>query len=162
MHFAYPLPWWLAIVLAAAVGAAAFVEYRRPLAPLTRLQRTALVALRVAVLGALVLFLFRPIAMLPPAGSRDAIVAVLVDASRSMRLNDAGGRARIDRATDLLKRQLLPALRRQFTTELFTVGDGVAPANVDRLSADARQTDLGGGLAAIRDRYRGQRVAGIV
>src|SRR5262249_17587723 len=41
-------------------------------------------------------------------------------------------------------------------------GDGLAAANVDRLSADARRTDLSGGLAAIRERYRGQRIAGIV
>src|SRR5450432_3411663 len=39
MHFAYPLPWWLAVILAAAIGAAAFVEYRRPLSPLTSAQR---------------------------------------------------------------------------------------------------------------------------
>ncbi len=162
MHFAYPLPWWLALLLAAAVAAAAFAEYRRPLAPLTRVQRGALVALRFLVLAALVIFLFRPVAMLPPAGSRDAVVAVLVDTSRSMRLPDADGRARIDRATDLVKRQLLPALQRQFVTEVFAVGDGVAPATVDRLAADARRTDLGGALAAMRDRYRGQRVAGVV
>jgi uncharacterized membrane protein len=162
MHFAYPLPWWLAIVLAAAVAAAAFLEYRRPLAPLTPLQRGTLIGLRVLVLAALVLFLLRPIAILPPTGSRDAVVPVLVDVSRSMRLTDADGRARIDRATDLLKRQLLPSLGRQFSTELFAVGNGVAPATVDRLAADARRTDLGGALAAIRDRYRGQRVAGIV
>ena len=35
MQFAYPLPWWLALVLAAAIGGVAFVAYRRPLAPLT-------------------------------------------------------------------------------------------------------------------------------
>src|SRR5215472_1843271 len=162
MHFAYPMPWWLALVLAAAVAAAAFFEYRRPLAPLTPLQRGVLVGLRVLVLASLVIFLFRPIAMLPPTGSRDAVVPVLVDASRSMRLHDADGRARIDRAADLLKRQLLPSLNRQFAMELFTVGDGIAPATADHLSADARRTDLGGALASIRDRYRGQRVAGIV
>jgi uncharacterized membrane protein len=48
---------------------------------------------------------------------------------------------------------------------LYTVGDGLAPATpaaLDRLSADARRTDLTGALASIRERYRGQRVAGIV
>jgi hypothetical protein len=84
MHFAYPLPWWLAIVLAAGIGGVAYLEYRRPLSPLTRAQRSVLVGLRVFTLVALVVFLFRPIAVLPPAGSRDAIVAVLVDVSRSI------------------------------------------------------------------------------
>src|SRR5258707_11579058 len=162
MHLAYPLPWWLAIVLAAAVAAAAFVEYRRPLAPLTSAQRAALVAFRVVVLGALVLFLFRPIAMLPPSASRNAIVPILVDVSRSMRLADADGQARLARAVALLRGDLLPALSKQFVTELFAVGDGMSPAQLDRLSADARRTDLAGAVAAVRERYRGQRVAGVV
>jgi len=165
MHFAYPLPWWLAVALAAAIGAAAFFQYRRPLAPLARAQRVTLVALRAIVLAAIVLFLFRPIIVLPPAASQDAIVPVLIDVSRSMRLDDADGHPRVARAAAILKNELSPALARQFHTELYTIGDGLAPlapAALDRLSADARRTDLSGALAAIRERYRGQRVAGIV
>ena len=113
-------------------------------------------------LGALVLFLFRPVAMLPPSGSRDAVVPVLVDVSRSMRLADADGQPRLARAIALLKTDLLPALSSRFVTELYGVGDGLAPVQIDRLAADARRTDLAGALAAVRERYRGQRVAGIV
>src|SRR6266852_2154933 len=120
MHFAYPLPWWLALVLAAAVGAAAFLEYRRPLAPLTPTQRAVLAALRAAVLAILVVFLFRPIVFLPPAGSRDVVVPILIDASRSMRLGDADGQARLARAVALTKTSLLPALAPQFVTEVFS------------------------------------------
>jgi len=165
MHFAYPLPWWLAIALAVAIGAAAFFAYRRPLAPLTRGQRITLVALRAIVLAAIVLFLFRPIIVLPPAVSQDAIVPVLIDVSRSMRLDDADGHSRVARAAAIMKNELAPAIARQFHTELYTIGDGlapIAPAALDRLSADARRTDLTGALASIRERYRGQRVAGIV
>src|ERR1700674_1168858 len=161
MHFAHSLPWFVAVLLAAAVGVAAFAEYRRPLAPLSRRQRGVLAGLRVIVLGALVLFLFRPIAILPPSGSRDAVVPVLVDVSRSMRLSD-DGQERLARAITLLKTDLLPALSTRFVTQLYSAGDGLAPAQLDRLSADARRTDLAGALAAVRERYRGQRVAGIV
>jgi hypothetical protein len=162
MHFAYPLPWWLAILLAAAIGAVAFAEYRRPLSPLTRAQRGVLVGLRVLALAALVLFLFRPIVNLPPTGGRDAIVPVLVDVSRSMRLADADGQTRLARATALLKTELGPALASHFVTELYTVGNGLTPGTIDGLAADARRTDLSGALTAVRERYRGQRVAGIV
>jgi hypothetical protein len=161
MHFAHSLPWFVAVLLAAAVGVAAFAEYRRPLAPLSRGQRGVLAGLRVIVLGALVLFLFRPIAILPPSGSRDAVVPILVDVSRSMRLSD-DGQARLARAITLLKTDLLPALSTRFVTQLYSAGDSLAPAQLDRLSADARRTDLAGALAAVRERYRGQRVAGIV
>ena len=110
----------------------------------------------------LVLCLFRPIAILPPTGTRDAIVPVLVDASRSMRLDDADGQTRVARANALLKNELGVALSSRFTTELYTVGEALAPAKVDGLTADARRTDLAGALTAVRERYRGQRVAGII
>ena len=162
MHLAYPLPWWLAVILAAAIGAVAYAEYRRPLSPLTPAQRGVLAGLRVIALAFLVLFLFRPIAVLPPSGSRDAVVPVLVDVSRSMRLGDADGQTRLARANALLKNELGVPLTSRFTTEIYAVGDGLAPAKTDALAADARRTDLSGALAAVRERYRGQRVAGIV
>ena len=120
MHLAYPLPWWLAVILVAAIGAVAYLEYRRPLSPLTRAQRGVLAALRVVALAALVLFVFRPIAVLPPTGSRDAIVPVLVDVSRSMRLADADGQTRLARAVALLKNELGLPLTSHFTTEIYT------------------------------------------
>jgi uncharacterized membrane protein len=172
VHFAYPLPWWLAAVLAAGVAVAAFVEYRKPLAPLSPAQRTTLVALRVLTLTALVLFLFRPMIVLPPSSIRNTVVPVLIDVSRSMRIADAdpagpGGeaRTRIAQAVALLKSNLMPALGARFATDLYTIGDSVAPlpaSSIDRLGANARRSDLTAALAAIRDRYRGQRVPGIV
>ena len=152
MHFAYPLSWWLAVLLAAAVGAVAYVEYRRPLSPLTTAQRTLLVALRVVALAAIVLFVFRPIAVLPPAGSRDAIVPILVDVSRSMRLADADGQTRLARANGLLKNELGLPLASHFKTEIYGVGDGLGPATVDGLAANARRTDLAGARASVRER----------
>jgi uncharacterized membrane protein len=162
MHFAYPFPWWLAALLAAAIGAVVYFEYRRPLSPLTRVQHGVLAALRVAVLAALTIFLFRPVAMLPPASARDAVVPILVDVSRSMRLGDADGQTRLARAISLLKNELGAPLSSHFQTELYSVGDSLAPAKLDALAADARRTDLAGALGAVRERYRGQRVAGIV
>jgi uncharacterized membrane protein len=162
MHFAYPLPWWLAAFLAAAIGAVAYAEYRRPLSPLTRVQRGVLAGLRVLVLVALALFVFRPIAVLPPTRSHDAIVPILVDLSRSMRLADADGQTRLARASALLKAELGLPVTSHFKTEIYGIGDGLAPAKIDALSADARRTDLSGALASVRERYRGQRVAGIV
>jgi uncharacterized membrane protein len=162
MHFAQPIAWWLALFVAAGAAWLAFVEYRRPLAPLSRRQRGLLIALRALALAALVVFLLRPVVMLPPVSSRGALVPVLVDRSRSMRLPDAGNSSRIDRATTLVKTELLPALDRQFQTEVYTFGDALAPANLTEVKADARRTELAASLDAIRQRYRGQRVAGLV
>ena len=154
MHFAYPSPWWLAIVIAAAIGSVAFAVYRRPLAPLTPVRRGVLVGLRALTLTALALFLFRPVILLPPVGSRDAIVPVLVDVSRSMRLADADGQARIARVSSLLTTQLMPALSRQFAVATYAVGDGVAAATPDRLHADARRSDLSAALDEASNTWR--------
>src|SRR6476620_11330996 len=151
MHFAHPLPWWLAVLIIAGIGAATFVEYRRPLSPLTRVQRGTLAALRALVLTALVLFLFRPIVLLPPSGVRDAVVPILIDASRSMRLTDADNQSRIARAVSLVTSDLLPPLASQFSTEVYAVGEGLTAASPDRLQADAPRTELTGALAAVRE-----------
>ncbi len=171
MHFAYPFPWWLALTLAAGVAAAAFVQYRHPLASLSRSQRAALVGLRVVTLTALMLFLFRPMIVVPPSSARNAVVPILIDVSRSMRIADAESpgsgtaQSRIASAGALLKSNLLPAITNHFTTDLYTIGDNVSPlaaSAIDRLGANARRTELAAALASIRDRYRGQRIPGIV
>ena len=126
MHLVYPLPWWVAALLAAAIGGLTYAEYRRPLAPLTRRQRTVLAACRALVLTLLVLFRFRPIVFVPAQGARDAVVPVLVDRSRSMRLHDADGQPRLSRAIALLKGQLLPELAGHFTPERHFGFEGAA------------------------------------
>jgi uncharacterized membrane protein len=162
MQFASPLPWWLVVVVMAAVGGISFLAYRRPLVPLSASQRATLMTLRIAALAAVIFFLCRPMLLLPPAASGDVIVPVLVDVSRSMRIPDADGKARIDSAAAILRTEMLPALAQHGRPELIAVGDTTTGANPDTLLADARRTDLSGAVSVIRDRYRGRRVAGIV
>src|SRR5437764_1352516 len=123
MSFAYPLPWWLVLLLSAAIGGLTYAEYRRPRVPLSPGQRATLAACRALTLAILVLFLFRPIVLTPPDGAHGAIVPVLVDRSLSMRLADADGQTRLARGVSLLTRELLPALSGKFTTEVFGVGE---------------------------------------
>src|SRR5687768_15225837 len=113
MHFAAPLPWWLTLLVAAGIAGVAFLSYRRTLVPLSAAQRGTLIALRVLALGTVVFFLCRPIRLMPPAADGGAIVPVLVDVSRSMRVADADGETRIARAADLLQTALLPAIGQQ-------------------------------------------------
>ena len=162
MTFASFPPWWLAGLIALAIVVAVWAAYRRPLAPLTRFQRSTLTAIRAITFVALVLFLFRPIALLPPAGPRDAVVPVLVDVSRSMRLTDAEGQSRMARASSLLQFELLPALSKSYRTQLFAIGDSLTTASAEALNAHAHRSDLTGALTRVRERFRGERVAGIV
>ena len=139
------------------------MAYRR--APLARDRRIALAVLRVVTLLLLVLFLMRPVARSTDDDARNAVVAVLVDASRSMSIQDAGdsgGQRRIDRARAALAGDLLPALTPAFGVEVFAFGDGLAPATAAGLDAAARRSDLPGALRAVRERLRGRAIAGIV
>jgi uncharacterized membrane protein len=119
-------------------------------------------ALRFATLVLLVVLLMRPVARVDVDNLSDVGVAILVDASRSMGIQDAGRQRRIDHARDLLTRQLLPALGPRFKVELLSFGETVAPASAADLSASARRSDLAGALAAVHERYRGRAIAGIV
>jgi len=162
IQFAVALPWWVLAVIGAAVIAVAWLSYAGSLLPLPPARRRTLVALRAAALLLIVACLLRPIRVLPPNESHDAVVPLLVDVSRSMRLADADGRARIDAARDLVRRTLGPSLAARFRSELWTFGDTLDRGQLDTISADASSSDLSGALRSIRDRYRDRRVAGIV
>lgn len=160
MTFANPLSPWAFALVAAAAFAVAWMTYRR--APLSRGARIVLTALRYSTLLLLVLFLMRPVARSSDGDARDAIVPILVDTSRSMSIQDAEGQRRIVRARAIVAETLLPALSPKFRTELLAYGDDLSALPVDALHAGARRSDVSGALRAVRDRYRGQPVAGIV
>lgn len=161
IQFAIAFPWWLIALLVVAAVALAWDVYARLLVPVTPGQRNTLVALRAVTLLFLLACLLRPVRVMPPDIENDAVVPVLVDVSRSMRLPDAGSRPRIDAARDAMQR-VAAALKGRFAFELWTFGDALVRANSDRFAADARSSDLSGALRALRERYRERRVAGIV
>jgi hypothetical protein len=145
----------------ALAGTAAYA-YRRPLVPLSPVRRGVLIGLRAASLAAVFLFACRPIMLLPPENTGDVIIPVIVDASRSMRIDDADGRSRIAQAQQLLTATLEPALQTVGRVELFRADEGLAATTAENLVADGRRTDLAGAIEAVRERFRGRRVPGIV
>ena len=162
MQFAVAFPWWVLLLMAVATGAVAWGLYAGRIVPLPRGRRTALAAIRALTLLFLMACLLRPVRIVPPDASADAVVPVLIDASRSMGLPDVGGVRRIDVARDLLRDRIQPALDGRFRSEVWTFGDRLAPAAPGALAADGRRSDLSGALRAVRERYRERRVAGVV
>ena len=158
--FANPLPWWgitLALVACAAVAWFAYARF-----PLRFRYRTLLIGLRFLALVLIVFFLMRPVRT-GDEGLHDVVVPVLVDVSRSMSVADAGdGAIRIDRARQLITRDVLPLLQPHFEVDLISFGDHVAAAAPENLNATAGHSDLGAAIAAARERHRGRPVAGIV
>jgi uncharacterized membrane protein len=76
---------------------------------------------------------------------------VLVDASRSMQVLDGDGKPRSDKVAARLAQ--LPG------AEVYSFGDGLRPGVPP--AYDAGDTDLGGALAAIAQRYAGEKLEGI-
>ena len=160
MTFAHPLPGWALLLVAVAAALVAWQAYRRFEA--VPMRRYTLAAVRAVTLLAIVLILMRPVARSTDVDARDAVVPILVDTSRSMGIEDADGETRMARARAFVSGELLPALQGRFTPELLAFGESLAPVTADRLGAAARRSDLSGALAAVRDRYRGRPVAGVV
>src|SRR5262245_25735747 len=162
MQFASPIPWWAAALVAITIAAIAFWSYRQPLAPLSAAQRWTLTVLRALTLGLVVLFLCRPVILLPPVADRDLVVPVLVDVSRSMRIADADGSTRLARAAAIVEQNIVPSLAGTYTPELYAVGESWSATQPADLRADGRRSKLAEAVDAIREQYRGRRVPGIV
>ncbi len=157
--FANALPWWALLFIFVAIAGISWIAYARfAVAPR---RRNALIALRFITLALLLVFLMRPIRSTDD-GLHDAVVPILVDVSRSMRIDDAGGQRRIDRARHIVAQTLVPAIAPHFHVEVLGFGDGLKATRPEDLDAAGRRSDLAGALAATRERYRGRPVAGIV
>jgi uncharacterized membrane protein len=158
--FANPIPWWALVLVLAAAAGLSWHAYRGFAS--WPVRRYILSSLRFVTLVAIVLVLMRPVSRLSEADSRDTVVPILVDTSRSMGIEDADGSRRIDRVRAFLAESLVPALAGRFTVEVLAFGEGLAPSAPDALAATARRTDIGGALTEAREMYRGRPVAGYV
>ena len=159
LSFANALPWWGLVLVVAAIATVSWLAYARcAIAPR---RRGVLIGLRFMTLALLVLFLMRPIRS-SDDGMRDVVVPILVDASRSMSIEDSEGLRRIDRARAVVLHDLLPVLAPRFKVEVLAFGETLTATAPADLAAAARRSDLSGAIAAVRDRYRGRPVGGIV
>ena len=160
MSLASSVPWWLVSGAVVATMAVAYGAYAWTAVPLSAGQRAVLTALRVAALLLLVLFLLRPVTS-EPGPARDAIVSVLLDNSRSMRISDGTSR-RIDRAVALVRDELLPALSERFEVAVYSLDGQVSLPGVLTVEPSAPRTDLATMLQTLAERDDGRPVAGIV
>lgn len=170
MRFAVVLPWWgYALAFGAAI-ALGWLAYARVPVKLTAGQRAGLRALRALTLMLLIAILLRPIVMVPPAVANNSLLPVLIDVSRSMRLNDpsttlgagSDGPTRLEQAKQTV-RDLQAQLGREYRIEVLSFGDSLASVtDLDRLSATARRSDLSGAIADLADRYQHDRLAGVI
>lgn len=152
-------------ILIPFVLAAAFYAYHRTIPAVRGGARTLLTALRALALVLLLAAILEPVAVFTNQERSRPVVAVLVDASRSMQIADAGGggsgasgdggaavtRAAAARAV-LRDAGLLASLERRYKVVPFLFGDGATQsADLDAdLGARAEGTDIASALAGAR------------
>lgn len=128
----------LLVILAAALAA---LLWRRHLPPKRKL---ALAALQWGVLALLAVLLWQPALSVTVLKPQQNVVAVVVDTSQSMALEDRYGQAR-----RLLENELLADLRKRYPVRLYQADE--MPARVEALPDQpaAQRTDLGAALRQI-------------
>ena len=160
--FAPPGPWWLALLAALAAVVIALAFYLRSPRLRTR-DRIVLASLRLAALAVLVVCLAGPVLLVATAVPQRNVLAILVDASRSMGITDVGRRSRLDAALAELGSSgaTSQALAGRFQVRAFSFADDLAPL-ADSLAPGGRGTDLSLALDGAHDRLAGQALAGVV
>jgi uncharacterized membrane protein len=157
--------WVLALLLlATAAGLALLIRSRRPqAAPSVRNWRLSILWLLQALVAAVVLLLlWQPAIMVAQLNPQQNIIAVVVDASRSMGISENGA-TREAQAVKALQGGVLGDLGKKFQTRLYRLDSGVTRiAGVEELKPSAPATHIGESLKQLVDETAGLPVGAIV
>lgn len=162
--FKYPLPvftkgrfallggpaWLLVLLIVVSAGAlAVLIRWRlRDAAPNLRSWRAWAAWSMQSVLIALLLFLvWQPVMTVAELSSRQNIIAVVVDDSRSMAIADSDGRTREAAALASLENGLLSGLQKRFQTRVYRLDAALARIdNPNTIAPTGPATHIGDGL----------------
>jgi len=149
------LPRWLLVLASFALAAAvAYALWRRraKLSPRLRGARSVILwGLQSSLLVLLLLLLWEPAISVTALQPQENIIAVVIDDSRSMGLEDVG-EAREQQALELLNAGLLKNLEKRFQVRLYKLGNGVERLqNISDVHATEPATQIGQGLRQLAD-----------
>lgn len=151
---------------AVAVAAALTVVAYRSSQGYTRVRdRVALVAIRLAILGIIVICMFRPLLIVKAAVPQQNFLGVLLDDSRSMQIADLNGQPRAEfvKSEFGANGALLKALSERFTVRTFRFSNAPTRTTQDaELTFGGSQSRLGAALSGVRQELAGLPVAGLV
>ena len=146
-------PAWVLAALILAAGAALAWRLRRTAAAaapgVTRRRMAAVWAIETAVIALVLVMLWRPAMRIATLKPQQNIVAVVVDDSRSMAIQE-GSATRLEQAAGLLSSGLLDELDRRFQVRLYRLGAGLERIQtLEELSAADHATRIGAALNQI-------------
>ncbi|HYW71942.1 MAG TPA: glutamine amidotransferase [Pyrinomonadaceae bacterium] len=172
-HFGFdvrPRLWWI-ILLAILLGLFIYFVYIRPRFRVTRKKTFILASLRTALIALVIFMLLKPVVVVSSVVPRSSYVALAIDDSLSMNLQDTPARAtRLDYAKQMLlapsaggKNSFLANLEEKFKTNLYGFsGEVNGVADGGTLYGEGRTTDISGALAEIAKRSSGMPLSAIV
>lgn len=151
-------PLLLVLCFAAAAGLT-WWTYGRSAPRATPRRRAVLMTLRGAALFLVLLLLFEPVLRRVEAEEEEPVLAVLVDASRSLALEDGGGPGA--EAVRAALRALPDAPRGE--TRLYAFDRDARPLpGPDSLRFDGARTDIAGALQRVEADLRGRNLRGVL
>ena len=158
------LPAMLVVLVAAGALALIAVMYSRVRA-VRRRDRIVLATIRAACVLLVLACLMRPTVVLSSAVNQRNVFAVLLDDSRSMRLRDVNGTARLAAMQGVFADTagLMRKLSQRFALRVFRFAADAGPASgAAALTGAGGRTDLAGALDVTREDLAGMPLAGVV
>ena len=165
LTFLSPWPLTLVAVAAAALAIPALLSYVLARGRSRRRDRWVLGGIRAALLALLFAVVMQPALVLTSIVPQRNFVAVLVDDSRSMTIDDRDGTSRAEKAVGLLDPEgdLVPALEEGFALRYFRFSASASRVDgLDGLTFDGSRTRLGAALSHARDELQGVPLSAIV
>jgi uncharacterized membrane protein len=167
LGFSVRMPVELKLLLIAAAAALVWWLYRRTQQSITPMRRRVLTALRAAVIAIVIVMILGPTLRLPKLKSEETFVAMMIDTSRSMSIEDsASGGSRFDAARKTLldeKSGIAPRLQNEAALRLFGFSDGAKRISDQRLLlVDGDRTNLFRSLRDVDQELRGVSVKALV
>ncbi len=132
---------------------------------LTRLDLTLLVGLRLSAISVLGVSLLEPLLRVMTVAAQQTFVGVLLDDSRSLTIQDEGGRARFEFVRDHLLNSdadLRRALEEKFKVRFFRFSESAERLHDGKLSSAGTRTNLTIALQRAREELADVPVAGLI
>ena len=144
-------PWWLlpVFILLGSAGLFVLIRFRlRDAAPNLHSWRSfAVWALQAATLALVLTLLWRPAMVVSELSSQQNIIAVVVDDSHSMGIDDSNGQTREASAIHDLQNGVLAGLQKRFQTRIYRLSSALSQVEKpDAITPTGASTHIGAGL----------------
>ncbi|HYF51243.1 MAG TPA: glutamine amidotransferase, partial [Planctomycetota bacterium] len=164
--FSARLPVEVKVLLAVLAGTAVWWLYRKPSQNISVMRRRVLFTLRALSVALLIVMVLGPVLRLPKLKNVESFLAVMLDNSRSMTIEDsAGGGTRFDSASKLLidPKSGLSAQLPETALRVFTFADGAKRTSDTRtITAEGERTNIYRSIREVDQELRGVSVSAIV